>query len=281
MVLKEKGAYMKRNGLLLLLMVVFLQAGCGKAEEESGEIPISTVLLEEETGEETAVMSSEEGAEGSQKETTQQGTDDAAEGQTPAGAGEASKEEPEEGTNQSSKEPEAGQLTGSDETFGFAALTGRYFYFSSGAGGWSTELQIDSDGTFAGNYHDSEMGDIGDDYPEGSVYWCVFTGRFDELEKVDDFTYRMKLVSLEYDEEPEQEKIEDNIRWISSKANGLEDGETFYVYLPGAALSKLPEDYLRWVGYFDLESIAETELPWYGLYNINTGEGFSSFEYED
>ena len=46
MVLKEKGAYMKRNGLLLLLMVVFLQAGCGKAEEESGEIPISTVLLE-------------------------------------------------------------------------------------------------------------------------------------------------------------------------------------------------------------------------------------------
>ncbi len=35
MVLKEKGAYMKRNGLLLLLMVVFLQGGCGKAEEES------------------------------------------------------------------------------------------------------------------------------------------------------------------------------------------------------------------------------------------------------
>ena len=38
MVLKEKGAYMKRNGLLLLLMVVFLQAGCGKAEEDADSI---------------------------------------------------------------------------------------------------------------------------------------------------------------------------------------------------------------------------------------------------
>ena len=47
--------------------------------------------------------------------------------------------------------------------------------FASGAGGWSTELTLNPDGSFNGNYHDSEMGDTGEDYPNGSMYIASIT----------------------------------------------------------------------------------------------------------
>ncbi len=31
------------------------------------------------------------------------------------------------------------------------------FQFCSGAGGWSTDFEIEKDGSFKGNYHDSDM----------------------------------------------------------------------------------------------------------------------------
>ena len=164
--------------------------------------------------------------------------------------------------------------------FNFSNLSNYVFYFSSGAGGWHTELTIDSDGTFQGTYMDSDMGDIGDTYPNGTLYYCNFTGSFDDLEKIDELTYKMKLASLTSEQEPEKEEIIDGTRYIYSTANGLDGGEDFYLYLPGSVLAELPEDYLNWVGYHNLENTTDTELPFYGLFNVNTGDGFSSYEYE-
>ena len=48
--------------------------------------------------------------------------------------------------------------------------------FSSGAGAWGTGLTLAADGSFSGEYHDSDMGDSGDDYPDGTVYLCNFPG---------------------------------------------------------------------------------------------------------
>lgn len=55
------------------------------------------------------------------------------------------------------------------------------FVFSSGAGGWFTELELQPDGSFTGSYHDSEMGEFAEDYPNGTVYVCEFSGRFEAL----------------------------------------------------------------------------------------------------
>ena len=44
-------------------------------------------------------------------------------------------------------------------------MDGETFYFSSGAGGWATELKVYADGTFEGHYYDSDMGDRGNGYP--------------------------------------------------------------------------------------------------------------------
>lgn len=51
----------------------------------------------------------------------------------------------------------------------FAFLSHNDFSFSSGAGGWSTDFEIEQDGSFSGSYHDSEFGSTGDGYPGGTM----------------------------------------------------------------------------------------------------------------
>lgn len=163
--------------------------------------------------------------------------------------------------------------------FSFADVSDRTFYYSSGAGGWFTELHINSDGSFKGFFLDDDMGDIGEAYPNGSEYNCEFSGVFGGLEKVDEYTYKMNLVSLEYVREPGEEEIIDGMRHIYSIAYGLNGGEEFNIFLPGIKTDDLPESYRGWVHY--LGDTAETELPYYGLYNITTGDGFTSYVYEE
>lgn len=125
------------------------------------------------------------------------------------------------------------------------------------------------------------MGDSGDDYPNGTLYYCDFIGFFDQLEKVDDFTYKMNLSSISFKEKPAQEEeIIDGVRYIYTGAYGL-DGEEFYLYLPGSKLADLPQAYRDWVGYHNLEAVQEEELSFYGLYNVNGELGFSSSVYEE
>ena len=71
----------------------------------------------------------------------------------------------------------------------------RQFWFSSGAGGWYTELNLKKDGTFTGHYQDSEMGIGGEGY-QGTLYLCDFKGSFSKIEKVDDYSYRLYLGEL-------------------------------------------------------------------------------------
>ena len=70
-----------------------------------------------------------------------------------------------------------------EEGFSFADVADREFFFSSGAGGWCTVLYIDEDGSFEGNFRDSDMGSTGEGYPNGTLYYCDFKGRFTEPQK--------------------------------------------------------------------------------------------------
>lgn len=190
---------------------------------------------------------------------------------------ESAEEESEEGPG--NQDIAAGQEDMQRE-FRFSDVSDRVFYFSSGAGGWFTELHIKDDGSFEGHYQDSDMGAIGEGYPNGTLYWCDFYGTFDHLEKVDDFTYKMRLSYISFEEEPEKEEIIGGVLYIYSAAYGL-DGEEFYLYLPGHKVADLPEAYRQWVGYYDLEAVQEEELSFYGLYNVQGEEGFSSSIYEE
>lgn len=189
----------------------------------------------------------------------------------------AGKEGSETKEEQEPKESEMEEQEDAETGFSFADVSNLEFIFASGAGAWWTELHIHEDGTFEGLHHDSDM-DTGEDYPDGTVYYCNFSGKFTRPEKVNDYTYSMRIENLECEQEEGMVEIMDGVRYIGSYAYGLDDAEELLIYLPGSPLRELPEEYLRWVGYYDLESTTETTLPYYGIYNVTPEYGFSSYE---
>ncbi|MCR5633263.1 MAG: zinc-ribbon domain-containing protein [Eubacterium sp.] len=148
------------------------------------------------------------------------------------------------------------------------------FSFASGAGGWGTGLNVDSDGSFTVDYHDSEMGDTGPGYPNGSVYVSNATGKFKNITKIDEYTYKMELDYYETEQEVDSEEIKDEIRYVYAEPYGIEGGNVFYLYLPGKPISELSEGFLSW-SYGVIGDISgESTLSCYGIYNEAMDEGF-------
>ncbi|MBU5474657.1 MAG: DUF1311 domain-containing protein [Clostridiales bacterium] len=157
--------------------------------------------------------------------------------------------------------------------FSYEDLEDVEFCFTSGAGGWSTTLQVEADGSFSGLYNDSDMGDAGDDYPDGTRYVSQFSGQFGKLKKVNDYTYSAKIESIELEQEPDTEEYADDVKYVYSEPYGIDGAKEILFYLKGAPIDELPEGYLSWVKYnYDID--AETELPFYGLYNEAEENGF-------
>ena len=150
------------------------------------------------------------------------------------------------------------------------------FYLSSGVGAWGTSLRINADGTFTGDYHDTDMGDTGESYPSGTMYSCEFSGKFGNLQKVDDFTYSFELDYL-CEDAPKEEFIDDHgVRIVPAEAYGLETGKSYMLYHPSAEMNALPEAFVRWVAMPMGWSSDElpTSLPFYGIYNVDGQYGF-------
>lgn len=158
------------------------------------------------------------------------------------------------------------------------------FSFLSGAGGWSTELYLNSDesyvGNFTGQYHDSNMGDEGEGY-QGSVYYCNFTGKFTEPERLDEFVYSVKLEELTYDP-PGAESIEDGTLYVTTGPYGLENVGELRIYFPGYPIKNIPEDDRVWLlsapelAAYTLDELREQALPGntYVIHNVNEGQLF-------
>mgnify|MGYP004652749203 FL=1 len=150
------------------------------------------------------------------------------------------------------------------------------FSFMSGAGGWSTELTINPDGSFTGNYYDSDMGDSGDGY-DATEYVSTFHGKFKNIRKKDDYTYVMQIDTLET-EETQDTWIEETgygkVRYVASPPYGLYGGTNFELYLPGTPVSSLSAEYIDWVRTPMALDENATTLPGYGLYNVEEQNGF-------
>ena len=160
----------------------------------------------------------------------------------------------------------------------FDELKGNRFVFASGAGAWGTELTIDDDGSFKGQYHDSDMGSTGDGYPNGTRYYSEFNGQFSEPEKVNEYTYKMTISTIEYANEVGTEEILDEILYSYTDAYGIAGAEEILIYLPGAPIAELPEEYMNWVRGSAYIEEGTTELPFCGLYNLTETLGFSSYD---
>lgn len=122
----------------------------------------------------------------------------------------------------------------------------------AGAGAWATFIQLSEDGTFVGDYHDSDMG-VSDAvlYPKGTQYFCNFRGRFTDVRQIEPYAYSMRLVDLT--DSGEGDHISDGIRYIASYPYGLDGGDSFILYTPDTPLDVLPEAFLNWISpmHFD------------------------------
>ena len=147
------------------------------------------------------------------------------------------------------------------------------FFFSSGAGGWWTELYIEEDGTFYGQYHDSEMGSTGEGYPHGTCYICDFEGKFATPVQVSDYVYSTSIESINY-EEPEKEYIEDEIKYITSVPYGLDNAGEILIYLYGTPKEEVAEGFISWMPGCEMKT---DTLDCYGIYNVNAEEGFMGY----
>lgn len=165
------------------------------------------------------------------------------------------------------------------DTLSFSDMSGQYV-MSSGAGGWATYFDLDADGAFTGQYYDFEMGDSAEEYPNGTIYLCNFSGTFSELEQIDEYVYSLHLDSLMENENPGKVEYEDGVRYIYDEAYGLNDANDFLVYCPGIPIEKLPEDFLIWANTF-VDTETTEILPSYGIYCETTENGFVEDNFVD
>lgn len=172
---------------------------------------------------------------------------------------------PEPELDPSPQEPEEQE---EEDSFSFADLPDTLF-LSSGVGAWASELSVNADGSFTGQYHDMDMGVTGEGYPNGTQYLCRFSGQFTQPVKLNDYTYSMEIASMTSDP-PDQVTIHDGIRSITSGPAGLENCERLLIYLPQAPVSQLPEDFLSWAHIYE----PRETLDLYGIYNETEGTAF-------
>lgn len=150
------------------------------------------------------------------------------------------------------------------------------YVFASGAGGWSTYLTLNLDGSFIGSFHDSNMGENGEGY-NATIYVCDFEGSFSQPGKIDDYRYSMNLETLTQEGVEGESVIEDKVKYITSFPYGIVGGDEFIIYMPGCPAELIDNGFKVWAaGAFSINIDNEGKLPegYYGIYNVAQKLGF-------
>ena len=184
-------------------------------------------------------------------------------------------------------QPAAGTpATGTPAPEIFSEIPPRY-WLGGDVGLWYSELIINSDGTFTGHYQDTNAGEFGDSY-SGTVYYSDYTGAFTNPMKLDDHTYSFEVGPIVFsgtDGEAEIRMSEGEefvtsdgvapIRYVFTDRATLVEGETVYLYTPGAKLSELPDGFKHYVQYSDSFSDDGKTLSIFGLYDAEYKYGYA------
>lgn len=154
-------------------------------------------------------------------------------------------------------------------------LSGLAWTFCSGVGGWSTDLQIQPDGSFTGDFHDSEMGDCAEAYPYGTIYFCAFSGQMSLRERVDENTWKIVIDRLDFNQE--EESVVDGIRYVPTAPYGVSEGDEMLLYRPGTPVSVLSEDMQLWAHVLDQETPPLALENWF-LCSEKNDSGFVGYQ---
>ncbi|CAI3278482.1 hypothetical protein CIRMBP1220_00307 [Enterococcus cecorum] len=141
------------------------------------------------------------------------------------------------------------------------SLVGKNFSFSSGTGGWGSSLSIGPNGTFSGDYHDSDMGSTGPGYPGGTISESKVSGQFTRAHQVSPTLYEVDIENLQYEKPVGSSEIKENRKYEYSEAYGISKNHRMAIYLPGTPISSMPEE-LRLYSYGLIPEDSQT-LPVY------------------
>ena len=161
----------------------------------------------------------------------------------------------------------------------FETMSGLEWSYMSGVGAWSTDLWIYGDGSFSGEFHDTDMGDAADAYPDGTMYRCAFSGRMSLAGQADEYTWRIRVDELKMEKDQDDEIIEDGVRYVWVNSCGLSEGDEMLLYRPGTPVSMLSEDMQFWAHVLDQEN-APIELETWFLSSELNESGFVGYEAE-
>ena len=125
----------------------------------------------------------------------------------------------------------------------FEKLT-KPFYIPNLIGGWGTSMRISKDGNIIGKFRDTNWWLTGPNHPKGQISISDFTGKFNNLVKVNDYEYKMTLTDLDYSKVGVTKFI-NGVRIDTTAPRGIADekspGKEFILYLPGRPVKDLPE----------------------------------------
>jgi len=138
--------------------------------------------------------------------------------------------------------------------------------YASGAGGWGTYLTLQPDGSFTGDYGDSDA---------DTRYECKFEGRFTNMHQISDYCWAMTLGEVALEKEKGTTWTEDGIHYIAAGPHGVSEGTDFLLYAPGTPVDMIaascrdwwPDAYYWRKGEIDV-------LDGWALCNLNEGAAF-------
>lgn len=116
------------------------------------------------------------------------------------------------------------------------------------------------------------MGDMGSNHPNGTAYYCAYSGKFTEPLKIDDYTYVVQIQEISYENEVDTQEIKDGIEYHYTTPYGLEDAGDIYIYLPGKSTQGFSELLRSWVRY-GIDDATGT-LTGYAIENVSKEEAF-------
>ena len=148
------------------------------------------------------------------------------------------------------------------------------YVFSSGAGAWSSELNIYKDGSFDGQYSDTDMA-------PPTTYYSTYNGKFGTPKKVDEYSYSIKIENLnitndlhilygdDYDKMYSKE-----VKYVPSKPYGVDKTTELIVYPPFTPLSKMATECANSLGLWLTKGESTLPKDAYVLYNSAEGAAF-------
>lgn len=150
----------------------------------------------------------------------------------------------------------------------FASLPEHYM-FLSGAGAWRTNLWLKDDGSFHGEYFDSDMG-------VHQYYFCNFDGQFAAPVRLNEYSWSLKIETMETNHELNGGVADEQAEYIESEPYGIANTQELILYLPKTSLTLLPEECIPWLHLHE----GDTEIPAdrYVLYNATEGYAFISVQ---